>query len=151
MPNLLYIAEVCLSLPASNAWPERGASAVKRLKNRLRSSLKNDVLKSLMHISINGPHSNDSDCERLIRDFVKKWCVKRKKIAKEKPTEADVSVSDVPVSIQVSVGPEVIQNVNQDAEVSGDDQVDTDVLLAELRLCKDLNINDAGDGHSDTQ
>ena len=28
-PNLVQIAEICLSLPVSNAWPERGASAVK--------------------------------------------------------------------------------------------------------------------------
>ena len=29
-PNLLQLAEVCLTLPVSNAWPERGASAIKR-------------------------------------------------------------------------------------------------------------------------
>lgn len=40
VPELLCLAEVCMSLPVSNAWPERGASAVKRLKTRLRSSLK---------------------------------------------------------------------------------------------------------------
>ncbi|KAK3726559.1 hypothetical protein QZH41_001963 [Actinostola sp. cb2023] len=55
IPGLLRIAEVCLSLPVSNAWPERGASAVKRLKTRLRSSIKNDILEALMHVTINGP------------------------------------------------------------------------------------------------
>lgn len=54
-PRLLEIAEICLSLPVSNAWPERGASAVKRLKSRLRSTLNNDMLALLMHVSINGP------------------------------------------------------------------------------------------------
>ena len=29
VPELLCLAEVCMSLPVSNAWPERGASAVK--------------------------------------------------------------------------------------------------------------------------
>ena len=43
MPLLLQIAEVCVTLPVSNAWPERGASAIKRLKTRLRSTLKNDT------------------------------------------------------------------------------------------------------------
>lgn len=31
-PALLRLAEVCLSMPVSNAWPERGASAIKRIK-----------------------------------------------------------------------------------------------------------------------
>ncbi len=30
--SLLQLAEVCLTLPVSNAWPERGASAIKRLR-----------------------------------------------------------------------------------------------------------------------
>lgn len=39
-PHLLYIAEVVVSLPVSNAWPERGASAAKNVKTCLRSRLK---------------------------------------------------------------------------------------------------------------
>ena len=34
VPELLCLAEVCMSLPVSNAWLECGASAVKRLKNK---------------------------------------------------------------------------------------------------------------------
>lgn len=34
-PHLLYIAEVVVSLPVSNAWPERGASAAKNVKSDL--------------------------------------------------------------------------------------------------------------------
>ena len=34
VPELLCLAEVCMSLPVSNAWLEYGASAVKRLKNK---------------------------------------------------------------------------------------------------------------------
>ena len=49
VPGLLCLAELCLSLPVSNAWPERGASAVKRLKTRMQSRLKNDMLGALMH------------------------------------------------------------------------------------------------------
>ena len=30
-PKLVWIAEVIFSLPMSNAWPQRGASAVKRV------------------------------------------------------------------------------------------------------------------------
>ena len=52
-PLLLQVAEICLSMPVSNAWPERGASALKRLKTRLRNSLKKEMIESLLHISIN--------------------------------------------------------------------------------------------------
>ena len=44
VPGLLYLAELCLSLPVSNAWQEREASVVKRIKTRMRSRLKNDIL-----------------------------------------------------------------------------------------------------------
>lgn len=39
-PCFLELADACLSLPVSNAWPERGASVIKKLKTSLRSSLK---------------------------------------------------------------------------------------------------------------
>lgn len=60
-PNLLQIAEICLLMPISNAWPQRGASVVKRLKSRLRSSLNNDMLSTLMHVSINVPEVHTTE------------------------------------------------------------------------------------------
>ena len=44
-PMLTQLAECCLSLPVSNARPERGASAFlkKRIKTRLRSRLSNSM------------------------------------------------------------------------------------------------------------
>ena len=36
-PMLIQLAECCLSLPVSDAWPERGASALKHIKTELRS------------------------------------------------------------------------------------------------------------------
>ena len=99
-PCLLELAEVCLSLPVSNAWPERGASCIKRLKTRLRSSLKNDMLQALMHIAINGPST--SQCHSLIHEVAKQWLAKpRRNLAKipakgqqptQIPTTADASV-----------------------------------------------------------
>ena len=83
MPGLLQIAEVCLSLPISNAWPERGALAVKRVKTQLRSRIKNDMLQALMQVSIYGP--NIGECEAVIKTAVKKWMLNRKKLAKGKP------------------------------------------------------------------
>ncbi len=54
-PLLTNIAEICLAMPVSNAWPERGASAVKRVKTRLRSRMKVDLMQAALQISINGP------------------------------------------------------------------------------------------------
>ena len=36
-PCICKIAETALALPVSNAWPERGASKIKLIKNRLQS------------------------------------------------------------------------------------------------------------------
>ena len=49
-PEMLHIAEVCLSLLVSNAWPERSASAIKCIKTWMRSRFKDDMLEALMQI-----------------------------------------------------------------------------------------------------
>ena len=59
-PNLVKLAAVAQSLPVTNALPERGASALKRIKTRLRNSLKDDMLECLLQISINGPPVSES-------------------------------------------------------------------------------------------
>lgn len=99
-PCLLELAEICLSLPVSNAWPERGASCIKRLKTRLHSKMKNDMLEALMRITINGPSTNE--CQPLIQEVAKQWLAKpRRNLAKipardqqptQTPTTADASV-----------------------------------------------------------
>ena len=71
VPELLRLAEMCISLLISNSWPERGASAVKRLNTRLRSCLKGAMLESLMHITINGPEVQE--CKSLVKKAVKEW------------------------------------------------------------------------------
>ena len=113
---MLELAEVCLSLPVSNAWPERGASAIKRLKTRLRSSLKNDMLDALLQVSINGPEVND--CQPLIAAAVKEWLAKpRRKIAKVL-TANDVQqpVQRQDASVQVDTQTEDIERVWRVAE-----------------------------------
>ena len=100
-PNLLQLAEVCLTLPVSNAWPERGASAIKRLKTRLRSNLKNDMLTSLLQIAVNG--SDTSDCHHVIEEAMKEWLSKpRRKIAKYTDKQKEVTkFQTVDASVQV--------------------------------------------------
>ena len=67
--NYIYICElakIVLITPVTNAWPERGASAVKRIKSRMRSTMKNDLLNLLLHISVNGPPANSKEADQLL-------------------------------------------------------------------------------------
>ena len=81
-PMLTQLAECCLSLPVSNAWPERVASALKRIKTRLRYRLSNSMLQSLMQMSINGPPINSKETEDII---VKVWTLQKKRRKMPKP------------------------------------------------------------------
>lgn len=74
---LSKLAENCLSLPVSNAWPERGASALRRIKTRLRSRLSNTMLQSLLQITINGPSISSKELEDVIEDCVKVWTLRK--------------------------------------------------------------------------
>ena len=66
MPAIVLIAEVALSMPVSNAWPEQGVSTVRRIKTRVKGSLEIRMLNSLMHISINGPALHTPEANYLI-------------------------------------------------------------------------------------
>ena len=70
-PHLVFLAEVCQSIPVSNAWPERGASTVKRLKTQFRSRLKQDMMTSLMTIAINGSEIGKEN--EIVKTSVQKW------------------------------------------------------------------------------
>lgn len=70
-PLLLYIAEVVASLPVSNAWPERGASAAKNVKTRIRSRLQNDMLQAILAVGINGP--DVQSCLPVVKEAVRVW------------------------------------------------------------------------------
>ena len=74
-PLLLQVAEISLSMPVSNARPERGASALKRLKTHPRNSPKKEMLQSLLHLSINGPPVKES--EAVINKAVALWKEKK--------------------------------------------------------------------------
>ena len=64
-PKVVQLAKVTLSAPISNAWPERGANAIKRIKTRLQNRLKN-MLNSLLHISVNGPETGANITKGII-------------------------------------------------------------------------------------
>ena len=89
--------EALLVIPVSNAWPKRGASKVKLIKNRLRSLLKGDMLNSLMHISLNGPPVTSEDGWQVIKDSVaSRLAAKNRKKLPSVPTAAGPSVQPKP-------------------------------------------------------
>ena len=78
-PALVHIAEVCLSMPVSNAWPEHGCSAPKSVKTRLRSRLSVEMLQTLLAITINGPNVGTLECESLMTSAVDLWESQKKR------------------------------------------------------------------------
>ena len=70
-PCILKLVSVALTTPMSNAWPERGFSAMKLVKNRLRSRLGSDMLNACLGDMINGPKVSES--KSLIKASVKNW------------------------------------------------------------------------------
>ena len=64
--HICELAKIALITPVTNAWPERGAIAAKRVKSRMRSTMKNDLQNSLLHISINGPSVNSKEADQLL-------------------------------------------------------------------------------------
>ena len=90
-PKLVWIGEIILSLPMSNAWPERGASAVKRVKSQLRSSMTNQMLEALLHISINGPPV--SEAQELVKEAFESWGKAKKRRKLPPPVNIGVTSS----------------------------------------------------------
>ena len=119
---------------------ERGASAVKQLKTTLRSSLKGDMLESLMHITINGPEVQE--CESLVKKAVKKW--------------HEVKVRNCPTvsnaTVQVDMLPPLALDVPEQVNVMGDgigvEDLEKEVysVISALKL---PDTSDVDDSHSD--
>ena len=151
VPGLLYLAKLCLSLPVSNAWPERGASAVKRLKTRMRSRLKNDMLGAIMHITLNGPEVEKSD--QLIKATVKEWMkIKpRRKIAKGKAAAGRATFSDA--AVQADLNPQIaptLQPTNSEDEVNTEQEIkvlqeEVNAALKEMNLPQPDSFSDSSD------
>jgi len=64
--NLLMLIEILLDFPLSSSACERGFSAMKRVKSDWRSSLAPNMMRKLMHISIEGPSLEDFDATSVI-------------------------------------------------------------------------------------
>ena len=91
-----------ITVPVTNAWPERGASAVKRIKSRLRSIMKMDLLNTLLMILMNGPTNNSKEARLIIQKATKryqssKWCqiLGLTKVIKEKVKNVSFQTTNI--------------------------------------------------------
>ena len=107
------IAKAVLVTPVTNAWPERGASAVKRVKTRFRSQIKDDLLNSLLMITINGPAFKTAEYENLMEEVTN---IYQSESHKKHPGNFSTTVKVKKVSIST-------QTITIDDNV--DDQIET--------------------------
>lgn len=154
-PMLSFIAEVCLSCPVSNAWPERAASVLKWQKSRLRSRIKNDLLNQLLQITINGPKQESKELPTLIREVVAEWLKeKNRRKLKRPPAISTVAASSAANTAQSM--PEIVEtDPPQDAEADVEEQLAQEEDLAPSPMEPNydayvpaLQLQDCDDSHS---
>ncbi|CAB3985113.1 zinc finger MYM-type 1-like [Paramuricea clavata] len=68
-PNLLKIIKIALTLPLTSASAERSFSKLRIIKNRLRSTMRQDRLESLMLMSVESDICRGLDIEGLVERF----------------------------------------------------------------------------------
>ena len=166
-PHIVDAAQICLTQPMSNAVVERGASAVKRVKTRLRSRLKNDMFSSLLHITLNGPSHQSEECKTMLTEATEVW---RKTHSRNLPSlrklpmvggsdhEASVyhPAAKVDIGVQVETQDALpASEGEEDSEASVEAELDLHVQVAaqpvasEADLCHDaLDAMDMGDVES---
>lgn len=135
-PLIVELAEVALSAPITNAWPERGASAIKRIKTRLRNRLKNDMLNALLQVSINGPAVATPEAKAVVKTAVTNWLQKKNRRLQRPPisTNADTASTATPKPLLVDQGtqcdsPAVPMNAEQ-LKLMEEEQLQQEVYLA---------------------
>ena len=125
---IVEFAKIASIVPVTNAWPERGASAVKRVKSRTRSTMKNDLLNALLHISINGPPSGSTEANNLINRVVDKFVEPRHNKIPQK------YVRKTTESTTICTQTESIIDVNNVVEDKDDE---LDIMINSINDCDD--------------
>ena len=100
--EILFVAEVGLSLPCSNAWPERGGSVINITKTKFRNRLNNKMLNSLMQVSIDAPESNQ--CSDIVKSTVDNWLKQKPRKKLKKATVRPQSENDLEVAEKETQG-----------------------------------------------
>ena len=99
---IIKYAKIAITIPVTNAWPERGASAVKRIKNRLRGTMKMDLLNALLMISMNGPTNSSKEAKLIIQKATERYQSSKRrqvpgltKVVKEKVKNVSFQTIDI--------------------------------------------------------
>lgn len=71
-PLVADIVKIAIFTPMTNAWPERGASPIKRIKIRLRSRVKN-LFNRLLIFSVDGPDYGSAEARTILGKAAKRW------------------------------------------------------------------------------
>ncbi|VDI53199.1 Hypothetical predicted protein [Mytilus galloprovincialis] len=141
--ELVHISKIVISLPVSNAWSKRGDSAIKRIKTRLKTSPKNDMLATLLQVSVDGPEVKEAD--KMVHDAVGKWVTmkKRKKLsntvseeAEKTVTQKEVETEDAGIQTDLAIGINELEE-NQQRVMN---------LMKQAAKIVGLNIEDIEDG-----
>lgn len=133
--KLAHIAAIILSLPVSNAWPERGASALKRIKTRLRSRLKDNMLSGLLQVSINGPPVEEAT------EFVN-TCVNNWYEAKPRRKLKEVKAKD---KVKTAVPREVVETADASVQADMEERTNEEVKTKMAQIMKLLKLTGYAD------
>ena len=68
--NTIQLMKIALMLPLASCRAERAFSKLKIIKSRLRSTMNQEQLQSLMFMSIESDRMEGLDTEKLVQDFV---------------------------------------------------------------------------------
>ena len=117
--ELLFVAEVGLSLPCSNAWPERGGSVINITKTKFRNRLSNEMLNALMQVSVNAPES--VKCNEVVKSAVANWLKQKPRKKLKKVTVRAQPQINVELSHPMEGHEELVQSDHgeNDAEAEG--------------------------------
>jgi len=133
-------------MPVSNAWPERGCSALKRVKTRLRSRLSVEMLQTLLAITINGPKVGTPECDSLMNAAVELWenQKKRRKLPRNRATPIPTASNDaanntVPAATASVAADAAVQTENDQLMAVSTVTDEVAVATTELNLATDLN------------
>jgi hypothetical protein len=137
--KLAHIAAIILSLPVSNAWPERGASALRRIKTRLRSRLKDNMLSELLQVSINGPPVEENT------EFVN-TCVNNWYEAKPRRKQKEVKAKD---KVKTAVPREVVETADASVQADMEERTNEEVKTKMAQIMKLLKLTGYADDNDD--
>ena len=123
--KVIQQAKIACITPVTNAWPERSASATKRIKSRTRSTMRNGFLNALLQIFINGPEMNSSNADKLTEKaslkFQQTWRNKKPNRLVVKTTMKVASTQTVDVEADETSVDQLEENLEQSLEKTSEE------------------------------